>query len=204
MKRFGRLPLHAAGLALGGRGVLISGTSGAGKSTLTLALVRGGFDFLSDDTVFLTEATDVAGTGTGTGPTAPWISGFPDEVNVTTGTAGMIPELSPWVVAPLPAGRMKHSLRVEEAFGVTPLAGCIATAVIFPRVEDGPAPFARPLTAAEALLELTPDLLLTDPVATQAHFDMLGRLARTVPSYRFRPGRDLDAATDCIAALVSP
>ena len=33
MKRFGRFPLHAAGLSLDGRGMLVPGSSGAGKST---------------------------------------------------------------------------------------------------------------------------------------------------------------------------
>ena len=53
VKRFGRFPLHAAGLSLGGRGVLVPGTSGAESSTVTVSLVRAGFGFLSDDTVFL-------------------------------------------------------------------------------------------------------------------------------------------------------
>src|SRR5580704_7033401 len=78
MKRFGRFPLHAAGLALRGRGVLVPGASGAGKSTTSVTLVRAGFDFLSDDTVFLTSS-----------PEGIWVAGFPDEVDVTERTVAM-------------------------------------------------------------------------------------------------------------------
>jgi hypothetical protein len=49
----GVLPIHAACLAMGGRGVLIAGASGAGKSTLSVALAQAGFDFLADDWSYL-------------------------------------------------------------------------------------------------------------------------------------------------------
>ena len=82
MKRFERFPLHAAGLALHGKGVLVPGASGSGKSTTSVTLVRAGFDFLSDDTVFLTSSADGI-----------WVAGFPDEVDVTDSTVARIPEL---------------------------------------------------------------------------------------------------------------
>lgn len=41
--------IHAAALSRDGRGLLIAGPSGCGKTTLTLALIRRGFAFLSDD-----------------------------------------------------------------------------------------------------------------------------------------------------------
>jgi len=42
-------PLHAACVALGGKGVLLCGDSGAGKSSLALACARRGWTFISDD-----------------------------------------------------------------------------------------------------------------------------------------------------------
>ena len=74
---------------------------------------------------------------------------------------------------------------------------------IFPRVEEGPSPHLEPLSAAEALFELMPNVLVTEPSATQAHMNMLGDLVRTVPGYRFRPGRDPDAAAASVASLLS-
>ncbi|MGO8871771.1 MAG: hypothetical protein ACLQPH_10295 [Acidimicrobiales bacterium] len=190
--RFGVFPLHAACLSLDGRGVLVPGSSGSGKSTLSVTLVRAGFEFLSDDTVFLTgHAASIR------------VSGFPDEVDVTGHTVSMFPELSYLAGTPLRPGREKYSFRVEDVFGVSAVRHCEPVALVFPRVGGRPSPLLEPLAPAEALFELTPNLLLTEPVATQAHLDMVGGLVRGVPSYAFRPGPDPDAAAACIAELMT-
>jgi hypothetical protein len=49
----GLIPLHAACLGRDGRGVLLVGDSGAGKSTAALHWLLHGFDFLSEDSVFV-------------------------------------------------------------------------------------------------------------------------------------------------------
>jgi hypothetical protein len=50
----GLFHLHAAAVAGPAGGIVIPGAAGAGKSTLTLALVHHGFDYLSDDAIFVT------------------------------------------------------------------------------------------------------------------------------------------------------
>jgi hypothetical protein len=47
------VPLHAACVGVNGRGILLMGPSGAGKSTVTLQCLLEGFDFLSEDSVFV-------------------------------------------------------------------------------------------------------------------------------------------------------
>jgi hypothetical protein len=49
----GLIPLHAACVGRGGRGLLLMGGSGAGKSTLALHCLLAGFDFLSEDSTFV-------------------------------------------------------------------------------------------------------------------------------------------------------
>ncbi len=49
--------LHAACVGQGGRGILLMGASGAGKSTAALHGLLSGFDFLSEDSVFVTPKT---------------------------------------------------------------------------------------------------------------------------------------------------
>jgi hypothetical protein len=45
--------LHAACIGLNGRGILLMGPSGSGKSTVALHCLLNGFDFLSEDSVFV-------------------------------------------------------------------------------------------------------------------------------------------------------
>jgi energy-coupling factor transporter ATP-binding protein EcfA2 len=52
--------LHAACVGRNGRGILLMGPSGAGKSTVTLHCLLQGFDFLSEDSVFVTPDTMLA------------------------------------------------------------------------------------------------------------------------------------------------
>ncbi len=191
MKRFGRSPLHAGAVARQGRGLLLAGASGAGKSTLTVAMVRAGLDFLTDDMVFLHPA--------GGGVTA---SGLPDPVDVTPSTVELIPELGHLAGLPFRPGRDKHGVRLEEALGATLVPSCSPVAVVSPRVVPGARPELTVLPPAEALFELAPNLLLTEPVATQAHLDALADLVRTVPCYTFRLGADLAAAASCLAGLL--
>jgi hypothetical protein len=58
------VPLHAACVGLGGRGILLMGPSGAGKTTVALQSSLAGFEFLAEDSVFVSprsmRATGVA------------------------------------------------------------------------------------------------------------------------------------------------
>lgn len=49
----GLVPLHAACLDCGGKGLMIAGESGAGKSTLSVALSQQGFSLVSDDWTYV-------------------------------------------------------------------------------------------------------------------------------------------------------
>jgi len=51
--RQGSLLFHAAGVAAGGRGLVLSGFSGAGKSTLALRIMAHGTDFVSNDRIMV-------------------------------------------------------------------------------------------------------------------------------------------------------
>ncbi|HEV7357793.1 MAG TPA: hypothetical protein VGN99_07340 [Steroidobacteraceae bacterium] len=59
----GLVPLHAACVGVDGAGILLMGSSGAGKSTVALQCLLEGFDFLSEDSVFVAPAS-MRATGT--------------------------------------------------------------------------------------------------------------------------------------------
>jgi hypothetical protein len=54
------VPLHAACVGRHGRGVLLMGESGSGKSTVSLLCLLAGFEFLSEDSVFIMPDTLLA------------------------------------------------------------------------------------------------------------------------------------------------
>ena len=183
--------LHAAGLSIDGKGVLLPGTSGAGKSTLTIALLRKGLDFLTDDTIFLAPGRE-----------GPRMLAFPDEIDVTYETCRMFPELSFLTDLPKRAGSRKWQVHAEEVYGSNTSWECRPSVIVFPRVGDLGKSVLRPMSSGEALLELAPNILLTGSISTQAHFDVLAELVRKTECYSLETGRDFDALPALIRDLV--
>ncbi len=89
---------HAGAVAREGRGLALCGTSGAGKSTVSLALVRRGMDFVSNDRLLLRR--DGAGVE---------IQGVPKHPRVNPGTIVHNPMLHPLV----PAAALERWLAME-------------------------------------------------------------------------------------------
>jgi hypothetical protein len=189
-KRRARYPLHAGALAdQAGRGVLLAGPSGAGKSTLTIALVRAGLGFLSDDIVFLEQQPDAVD-----------VLAFPDALGVTEGTRRMFPELS----APdgqSVTGFPKRLRRVEDVWDVAMPDRCRAELLLFPEIVPGASGLV-PLPPGDALLRLTPDVLLTQRAASQEHLRAVGALLEQVSCYRILSGPQLDATARVVRDLL--
>ncbi|HEX5760475.1 MAG TPA: hypothetical protein VF121_14915 [Thermoanaerobaculia bacterium] len=190
-KRRGLFPVHAGGVARGGRALLLAGASGSGKSTLALALLRSGLDFLGDDTLFLTR-----------GAAGLRLHAFPDEVDLTDATVAFFPELHPLLAAPLPAGWRKRRLRAERFYGAAVAWECAPAVLVLPRVVPGSESRLAPIDPGEALVELVANVLLTDPVSSQAHLDALAELAAASRCYRLETGSDLDGAVRRLRPLL--
>jgi hypothetical protein len=192
LKRRGLCGLHAASLAQAGRGLLLAGASGSGKSTLALVIARAGFDLFGDDTVFLRSERG-----------AVRALAFPDEVDVADETVELLPWLRHLRGTPKQPGATKRQLRVED---VAPAAGggsCVPAVIVFPQVADVTSSTLHPITGDEALLELVPNVLLTDPAASQAHLDVLGALAAQCLCYRLATGRDLERLPALLGELLA-
>jgi hypothetical protein len=181
LKRRGLFGVHAAGADLDGRALVLAGTSGSGKSTLSVALARAGFGFLGDDTLFLDGRRVLA---------------FPDEIDLTEESVSFFPDLR---LAPAPAGWRKRQLRADTGRIVWESEPAV---LVFPRVSGRPRSELRPIDAGEALLELAPNVLLTEPVSSQAHLDALAGLARASRCYRLETGTDLDGAVRLLRELM--
>jgi hypothetical protein len=189
-ERRGLFSLHAACLTPAeSRGVLIAGPSGSGKSTLTIALARAGMSFLSDDVVFLEPDCDGVR-----------VLGFADTLGLTGYAAARFAELGPLMDEPPADGFPKRLHRIEDLFGAATLRACRPTALVFPEVEPRGRSAIAPLDPGEALIRLTPDVLLTEPVSTKAHLEAIAALLGQVRCYTLRSGRDLERAAELVRA----
>lgn len=192
MKRRARYSLHAGALGLGGRTLLLPGTSGAGKSTLTVALLLAGFSYQSDDMVLLDCADDAVVR----------VLALPDDIDLTAGTLSFFPALSHLQGQAPPLGWPKHAVPAGALSDLPVVRAAEPAALVFPRVAGQPHSRLVPLPSDEALLELTPNVLLTNPTASQHHLDALGRLARTCPSYRLDTGTDFGEVVGLLRGLL--
>jgi hypothetical protein len=191
MKRRGRFSLHAAGVAVDGCGLLLAGTSGSGKSTLSLALLRAGFDFLGDDMLFVETAPDGV-----------QVLAFPDEIDLTESTARFFPELA-WIPdAPRAAGWPKWSFSAAQLYPTKSVMTCRARVLVFPRVASSERSTLEPLPAQDALIELAPNVLLTERRSAAAHFAVLAELVRSCACYRLNTGRDFDDVARMLRRLL--
>ena len=191
LKRRGRFSVHAAGVAIGGRGLVIPGSSGSGKSTLALALARAGFDFLGDDMVFLVR------TEQGLRALA-----FPEAFDLTDDTVRLFPDLADLLEVPKLQGWPKHQLRVEARFGAEIAWHCRPVALVFPQVSGRPQSRLTPLDHNEALLEILPNILLSDPTSSQQHLEVLGQLVSSSACYRLETGTDFAEVSALLRELL--
>jgi hypothetical protein len=192
MKRRGLFCVHAAGLVAGKRAVVIAGPSGSGKTTLTIALVRAGFGFLSDDMIFVRRQESGVE-----------LLSFPDELDVTRATARLFPELRGLGDRPVEPGWSKHRVRVEEVFDVELVHEAPPGLLIVPGREPGRASELSALDPDQALVELAPNVLLTEPAAARRHIDALAELVRASECYRLRVGDELEAIPQLLTEAIA-
>lgn len=181
LKRRGLYSVHAGGFSANGKCLLIPGTSGVGKSTLTIASLRANLDYMSDDMVFLIGRPD------GLRALA-----FPEEVDVSDQTAGFFPELSFLLRSPKRSGWRKRQIHPIQIYGAKVAPEAKPTAVVIPRIAEAETSVVTRMDPDEALLEIVPNVLLTEASSCRAHLDALSKLVTTTPCYRLETGRDFD------------
>ena len=190
-KRHGLYSVHAAGLAVKGKAVLLAGICGAGKSTLTLALLRAGFGFLGDDLVFLSpHATGVRALA------------FPDEIDVADDTARLFPELRFLLDQPRVRGWHKRPLRPETVYDIDVVWDADPKVLIFPRVSEAPTSRLTRMDPMTALIELAPNVLLTEVNSSQAHLNALAKLVEQCACYQLETGRDFETVAATLRDLL--
>ncbi|MDQ7823698.1 MAG: hypothetical protein RDV48_12945 [Candidatus Eremiobacteraeota bacterium] len=193
MKHAGFTPLHAACAASEGKGVLIIAPSGAGKTTTTLSLVKGGFEFLSDDTVFLRARGG-----------APEIVPFCEKVKALPATLSFFKELRPLCSRPFERGADKHFFPVEEFFGKAPLRQVRPSLLLFltpPRTGSSSAVAISSREAFEGIIAQSGIVGLNRSAARES-FSLMAELVRETRSVAFSPGGDLREIPHAVRRLI--
>lgn len=168
----GRYPVHAAGVALDDRAVVLAGASGSGKSTLALACVRAGWAFLGDDVLLLRDEDRGAA-----------VRAFPDEIDLTDESIRFFPELAR-EIRPMPSRPWeKRHIRPVDVERLSVASQARPAALVFPTPAVGAARLSD-MSPDEALIELIPNVVRTDTSIAQRHLDALAALARITPAYR--------------------
>jgi hypothetical protein len=180
LKARGLFSVHAAGAVRDGRAIVLPGSTGAGKSTLAVALARAGLEYLGDDMLFLSSGSDGLR-----------VHGLPDEADVSPETASWFPELAALRAAP-PDGWKKHRLRLEDVFPSDAAEASRPGLVVFPSIGGVGDTRIAPMPGDAALVELAPNVLLTDPGTSQAHLDALAQLVAESRCFQLDAGRDFD------------
>lgn len=191
LKRRSRYSLHAAAFSENDRAILIAGTSGAGKSTLSIALVRAGFGYLTDDMVFLGRSAD-----------GMVVRGLAEDIDVSDQTIAFFPELNDLLRFPRADGYPKRQVRVEEMYGARVVRESRPAAIVFPHISGNPASTITPVDSDEALLEIAPNALRTQACACQSHLAALVDLVKQTKSYRLDAGRDFDRIPDIFREIL--
>lgn len=180
-RRRGWYALHAAGFGELDRAILIPGISGSGKSTLSISLLRGKFDYLSDDMVFFARR-----------PEGLVVRGLVEDVDITEQTVRFFPELDFLLSSAGAMACTKRQVRPQQVYGTKIVSEAVPKAMVLPRISGKENSVLRRIESDEALLEIVPNVLLTEPSVCQAHLGVLADLVKQTACYRLDAGRDFD------------
>lgn len=182
--------LHAAGVVADGIGVVLPAAAESGKSTLAAALVRAGFDYLSDEVVALEPGTLA-------------VRPYPKALSLDVGSQGVLADLAPHVPAAL-RGRVPAQWQVPADHiraGSVAADGVVPRLLVFPRYVAGAATTLTPVSRADALLAAAASTFRYGEAGAR-DVEVLGALVRACACFDLVVD-DLDAACAALAGLVA-
>jgi hypothetical protein len=165
--------LHASAVTFKDYSVVFVGPPGAGKSTTAAAFARQGFGILSDDIVALVEQ----GGAFHVMPAYPYLSLWPDSVNMLYGSPEALPRFLPdWEKRRMDLG--SQGTRFEGR----PLP--LGAIYLLGERRSDPAPYLESIRPPSALLALVAETYankILDREMRANEFEVLGRLVTTIP-----------------------
>lgn len=184
----GLTSLHASAVAVDNQGIALVGQAGAGKSTTAAALGRLGYPIISDDIAPLLDRGDSILVQSG----YPCLCLWPEAVNSLYGSPDALPLLTPnWTKRFLALD--KNGCRFQQK--PLPLA---AIYILRERQEAPKGPTVESISAGSGLFALVCNTYmnyLPDPGIRAREFELLGRVAASVPVRQVRSHAELTTLT---------
>lgn len=185
LRRSGLYELHSGAVVEPGtqRGVLFPGVSGSGKSTITLQLVANGWQYLTDDILYLNEEDNV-------------IRAYPLRrafaVTRATVEAGGSRVQGVFADADWSDGS-KKTFMPKDFFPGTFVPNCEPRVIFFPTVTNEKRSVVKPLTPSETMIQLIKlcPWSCYDPITSTRHLAVLSSLAKQCNGFKLLAGSDL-------------
>jgi hypothetical protein len=193
-KRGDWVPLHAAGLTDGERGVVVCAAGGGGKTTFTMAMVRAGWKSVGDDKLLL--RSDGA---------EPLIGGLKHMLNVDPAVDAWFPEIGDLRGLPeYSAWTIKRRVSTTSLWPDSTAASMRPTTIVSFERTPGPGAFAMEPMDNAATLEtlLRQTVIPNDPGEARWITGVLATCARGASGIRLKVGDDAYVDPGSVSAVV--
>ena len=173
------IPLHAACIGQGGRGLLLMGTSGAGKSTLTMLCASRGMDFLTEDATFVAPKSMLA-------------TGVANYLHLRRDSLRFVddPRISKAIrrspVIRRHSGVEKYELDLRTSGLKLAKAPLEITSVVFVTTSRRPGPLLVPLRSSQAIRQMAAGQAYA---TSQPDWNLFARRVRQLRAYELGRGR---------------
>jgi hypothetical protein len=172
--------LHSAALYSNGIGLLISGDGGCGKTTTSLGLVRAGFRYVSDDSVFFEDLN-------GEIVICPLYTSF----HIDRDLIERFPEVTLRKNLHIPEG-IKVSVDVSQSFPGSFIPYIRPNVIIFPKISSKGESQLHPISQMEVYMRLLKQIVLvSDKVISKNQLKALEKLVKQTVGYELLSGRDI-------------
>lgn len=190
MRGHGYQLTHAAAVGFLEGGVLLAGKSGSGKSTTTLACMRAGMHYVSEDYCLIGDLPDM------------WTYCVYNSAKIEEETLQWFPELKSHISNTERLPREKAFLFHHQFQPEKILPKCPLKALVSLKIEEAQDSYLEPIDTYQAVTALSTSTLWQLTHTGPSAFCHLKRIAESLPCYLLHLGSDLMQAPKLIESLL--